>query len=61
MRSSSSGSSSSNGDPDADEATDEGPVLKWKSWVRMESGDIEDEYSPFEQDEDDDDAWWGDW
>lgn len=45
-------------DTDSDE---KGPQLKWKSWVRMEDGDIDDEYSPFDDDDEEDGSWWGNW
>lgn len=45
-------------DTDEDKEEDKAPPVKWKSWVRLESGDIKEEYNPFEEK---DTGWFGDW
>ena len=53
-------SSAVSGVGDADDEDDVLTAVRWKSWVRMEWGDVEDEYSPYgdmveEEEEDEED------
>ena len=45
-------------DEEMDSDKEEASKLKWKSWVRMEDGSIEDEYDPFEEDGEEESWWW---
>ncbi|CAB9499246.1 inactive purple acid phosphatase 16 [Seminavis robusta] len=42
------------GEEESDADEEQEPTFTWNSWVRMESGDVQDEYNPFGNGQDDD-------
>jgi predicted MPP superfamily phosphohydrolase len=47
-------------DDEESAGSDQEVKVRWRSWVRMENGDVEDEYNPFD-DREGDNSWWGNW